>query len=341
MNDDKFEEIDKYLNGEMTHEQQLLFEEEMAKNEELSSAVNIFRSIEIEMSQNERYSSEENSVKKTLEELNQQYFKKESGEELSDAKKPGDNIFKSKETNAIEQTKADSSDSRFKLRKINLVARLAVAASIIGIIALSVTWYLEKANNSGIAGTITDSTKKANDKDTFSLNKSPSVNDITQKDKENIERDKAEVNQDILYAKYFKQDALPADIEGPLENAFIEYDNKKYAKAITAFDNPDITIITRGEESDQALTGFYAPYYKALCYMAIKNFQKAIHELDSAIANSPGNLFKIKAQWYLSLAYIKNGNLKSAATLLKQITSNKESSTYKIKAQRLIDDLNN
>src|SRR4051812_2903381 len=77
MNEDLFERIDKYLNGEMSREEQLLFEAEMAANGELASLVNVYRVIDRDMSENQKYDDRELALKKTLKEMNSRYFKDE------------------------------------------------------------------------------------------------------------------------------------------------------------------------------------------------------------------------------------------------------------------------
>jgi len=324
MNAGWFEKIDNYVNGKMSSEERSLFESEMTKNEDLVSAVNIYREIEKEMSQTEKYREDESSLKKTLQQLNTRYFKNGTGQEVQE----GADIL------IFKEPKKDLTSDIIKAKKINLGIRLAIAASIIGIIALSVTWYLQKEGNQGFP--LAGNTKKANDKDTSSINKNDPANNVAQQKERKLTAKKAEVTSTALYAANFKPDNTPLDKEGPLEIAFINYDNKEYAEAIAAFDNPDFS--TR-QESDHELTTFYAHYYKALSYMGIKNFQKAIPELNISIAKSPDDLFKLKSQWYLSLAYIKAGDIEKTKGLLNKISHTKKSSLYKTKAQNLLNRL--
>ena len=44
-----FEKIEEFLNGDMSREELLLFQAQMAKDEELSSAVNMYRVINAEI----------------------------------------------------------------------------------------------------------------------------------------------------------------------------------------------------------------------------------------------------------------------------------------------------
>ena len=72
-----------------------------------------------------------------------------------------------------------------------------------------------------------------------------------------------------LFANNFKPDAAPPDKEGPLENAFVYYENKQYEKASRDFEKADLGPVTRGDSEDnRKLMAFYIHYYKALSYMA-------------------------------------------------------------------------
>lgn len=343
-----FEKIEEYLNGEMTREELSLFQAQMSKDEELSSAVNMYRVINAEMSQHEQCDDAEISLRKTLKELSSRYIKRETNEELPAVEKQIATVSPPEEIPFIGRTKADMTDeSRVKIKK-GVWIRLTVAAGIIGIVTLSVTWYFHKADYSNVSITkkIPDTSKNANNKDASFLPDNMSKNDLGKKDEKRIITDKdknrqemAEVQPATLFANYFKPDAVPADKEGPLEDAFAYYESKKYADAISAIENADLNIITRGEEPDQELTAFYARYYKGLCYLANKNIQKAVPELDSARTHSPGQVFKIKAQWYLALAYLKDDRLKKAKQFLKYVAHNNQETEYKLKAQKLLREL--
>jgi TolA-binding protein len=74
MNEAKFDKIAQYLNGELSHEEQLDFESAMEKDEELAQLVKLYSTIEKEMTQQEIYSVNEAALKNTLSALNAKYF---------------------------------------------------------------------------------------------------------------------------------------------------------------------------------------------------------------------------------------------------------------------------
>ena len=73
--------------------------------------------------------------------------------------------------------------------------------------------------------------------------------------------------------------------------------------------------------------------------MALNKFKEAISALKNAIAISPDQLSKVRAQWYLALAYLKKDDLEKSKKLLEDISNNKLSPAYKIKARGLLDKL--
>ena len=341
MNGNWFENIEEYLNGKMSREEQLRFDEEMKKNKELSSTVYLYKTIEAEMGENEKFSDDENLLKKTLEELNKRYFKNENKEELISEDKQIFDILKSTQTDLIVQLKTNA--FAFKIWNRNVKTKLAIAAGFIGIVALAALWNLKNLYNSHISITKQTpvSSKKAATFDSFLVNNSIQNNVVKQnngkyKNDKNIKKVMiAEVTSAALFAAYFKPDAAPADIEGPLENAFYYYKNKKYNKTLAAIDLADLNVVTRGDETDEKLSKFYAHYYKAICCLTVGNIQKAIPELKNAISESPDDSSRVKSCWYLSLAYIKTGQLKKADELLNQIIYRDKTLVYKEKAQKL------
>lgn|GEM_PF-3396404 len=336
MDEALFEKIEQYLNGELSREEHLLFESEMAANEELASLVKLYDTVETEMKNNERNREDEMQLKKTLEQLNETYFKKEESEHRGNIK------FK-EEISPVESPKFEAPRNDTKIKRM-MWTKLAVAAAILGFIALGVTWYLHNLKDNpqiAVNNNQPDSSKTVTKPDTTHVN-----NPDTAHLQENIpppnlakENKKAALghqpNQEVLFASNYKRDVTPDDKEGPLEDAFYYYDKGDYKNAIAAIDGADLNN-TRGPETDLKLTTFYAHYYKAQSYIADNDVVKAIPELKKAISESPDSSLQIKAQWYLALAYIKTGDLKPAEELLKHIAENSADLEHKSKAQLLL-----
>ncbi len=236
------------------------------------------------------------------------------------------------------------SEKRAKIRTIRKwVVPISIAASLI----IMVTGYLALFHNKPASGNIANNknrkeqgelTGKQTDSTGIANNTGVDAA-VKQADKKHevLKKGPEKAEQQQLYAQNFVPDALPKDKEGPLEDAFAYYDLKAYRKAADAFEKADLNTATR--EPDEENTAFYASYYKALSYMAIKNAAKAIPELNKAMQESTDSLSVIKAEWYLSLAYLKTGNIKKTASLLGEIAGNRYETLYKAKAAALLKEL--
>lgn len=74
MNTNLFEKFEDYLNGELSSEEKSQFETTISSDKELSVEFNLYRAIETEMRVHESYSSNESTLKNSLQTLNNQYF---------------------------------------------------------------------------------------------------------------------------------------------------------------------------------------------------------------------------------------------------------------------------
>ena len=177
--------------------------------------------------------------------------------------------------------------------------------------------------------------------DTLPAKKEPAPTGVVNENKAKALPDKkiTKMKQAALFAKNFKPDAAPADKDGPIEDALVQYENKQYKQAIASIKNADIDQVTRGDESGQELTKFYAHYYKALSLMADKNIAEAMPELKAAMETSPTHLLAKKAKWYMALACISKGDIDKAKLLLRQIADTKGISVYRKQAEDLLKDL--
>jgi hypothetical protein len=74
MNEKIFEKIEQYLSNELSYEERLNFESELAVNKEIASMLKLYRSVDTEMRNIEKCTEEEIELKKTLNKLNAIYF---------------------------------------------------------------------------------------------------------------------------------------------------------------------------------------------------------------------------------------------------------------------------
>ncbi|MEJ7740880.1 MAG: hypothetical protein WKF97_25970 [Chitinophagaceae bacterium] len=319
MNEHYFVRIDQYLKGEMSREEQLFFQSELETNEELAAAFRIYQAIEEEMGNKNRHAEGEAALKISLEKLNERYFRNDAVQPI-----PEHHIIK-----------------RMAVWKI-----MGIAAALIGLVALGVTFYLQNQKNDSpvVVENKTDNvedsslaTEGITPTDSIpssgiahQAQDSPNVSGI--RSNYRIENKKREA----LYAANFKPDAAPEDQSGPLEEAFAHYESGEYKDYIEAAGQVDPALTSRGV----TLTPFYTDYYKAQSYMAIDNVSKAIPELRKSISKSPDSLWKAKVQWYLALAYLKTDQVKKASDLLGQLARNNQAGGYRARSAQLQKQLN-
>jgi tetratricopeptide (TPR) repeat protein len=339
MNESWFEKIEDYLNGKMSREERLLFELELGSNKELHAAFQLYQDIETEMSNQEKYSIQEAELNGLLENLNNRYIlSQQPAAVIPMDEKPG------------------------RVRKIQPWKSIAIAAGIIGLIFLGTIWYMQDIQeDAGIAvdSRRTDTASNHSHADTslksfpievtedkvetLDEKKNPGQEPVQEKTRKGVEK----VNEknanaeklDALFADNFEPDTVPDRRAGPLQSAFVHYENAEFENAITAIENADLNIVTRGSKADEKLVSFYKEYYLGLSYLAINQKTKAVIALEKALTNSPDASCKNKAQWYLSLAYLKTGKLDKIENLLNQLARDKKAGIYQNKAVKLQDEL--
>ncbi|MCU7551967.1 hypothetical protein OCK74_22800 [Chitinophagaceae bacterium LB-8] len=355
MNETWLEKIGDYLNGKMNHEERMQFEAEMASNEELYAVFKLYQTIEKEMSERAKHSSQEGELKSSLDELSTRYFPDEHERET------GENV-------TMYPVKGPTPVIPFgvvfgKVKRVRLWKSIAVAASIIGLIILGTIWFRQgDQNKPEIASEHSSSDTSADVSITDSISKSPSIDDQQNKPGVVVEKPehqqesiqvkpgknlKEEVHQnrpkagklDALFASNFKPDTLPVRKAGPLQTAYQHYESGDYEDAISAFEQVNMDVVTRGNDTNKALAAFYMHYFKGLSYLAINRASTAIQELEKALAGSPDAFSKGKTLWYLSLAYIKSGEPDKALNYLRKLAVEKQAGIYRDQGVKLMGEL--
>lgn len=353
MNIESFERIEDYLNGNMNSEERTLFEADLTQDKDLAEAFVLYRSIEENMRSTHQEFSDENSLRQTLEELGAVYFAApDSAPNIQT-----NEVLLSPVLKADNANDEDNGDGIIKRKErastLPIWIKVAVAASVIGILALGIVWFLpqkstelktSKANTniptnqvttanksqSPVAGTTLDSTAFPS-----SVAAVTEQNKGAQKDSLNV---LPKAKRETLFARYFKPDAPPEQHDEFLNDAVSFYRKEEYAKAAAEFDPVASTSTTRGETPDDATIIFQARYYQALSYLALGNATKAITILKKA--STDNHLLRIKVQWYLALAYLKNNQVNEARHLLTRLAQ-RESRQYRQKAENLLKELTN
>jgi hypothetical protein len=343
MNEKWFEKIDRYLNLEMTHEEQLLFESEIADDEELSSAFRVYRRIEEEMKSKGDYRENEASLKESLKRLNEKYFKVDN--QLSTKRRISENdpeILKRSEGSS-KSTDNRLTENNGNIKRMYSWKNIAIAAAIISFISLGALWYLQsekqtKDNRQTV--TRNDNIAKTSDAPKEETVKQNGIRREGSIENTIVNPPSLETNRKKYIAvasRHFKPDVSPSEVPDPSAVAMELYEAKNYENAISAF-NESARLMTRGDE-DIELIEFYSSYYKGISYLAIGNDKKALTELQNSVKKSPNENWRIRSQWYLALASLKNGNLQAADKLFHSLADNTHAGKYKSESTGLINEL--
>jgi hypothetical protein len=349
LTDEQYKQVLKYLDGEMDAVQQKTFEVILLTNRQLNDEVEFYKKIRLLAESVEQKDIDMNSTADEQKKSNDEH----TWAMISQAKKKWESQYEAElklkygiVTNAEKNIHPQTRDNRAK--RIHEWKWLA-AATVAGVICLVGGWlYFKSAkdnpqavviNNEKDSTIINNKITDGRSTDSTSISESPGLPQKTF-DK-NLASKKSEKLK-TLFKNNFIADAAPADKEGPLEDAFVYYENKEYERASRDFENADIGPLTRGDmEENRRLTTFYLQYYKALSYLASNsNTSKAITELKSAVQKSPDEIWKTKSKWYLALAHLKNGEIETCQILLKEVAGNHEAIELKQKAIALSKLLN-
>ena len=341
MRDISFERIGQYLNGELNEQDRLLFESELASDEELASAFNLYKEIEHEMRAGKEDTGR-TSLKNNLQQLGKTYFKNSEAKNSPITTSAAQPI-------SLHSLKNELFEEETTIKSTGTWKKFAVAAIIIGVIFLGIVMYensLQK--NYPVAGTNkkTDSSINIIKTDTPQIPKNLPEQNLAIQNKSDTNKAVKQKKQihinsksEVLFANNFKPDTIPENTAGPLEDALAYYEKGDYKNTVASIETADLNTELRGQEMDAKHIIFYAHYYKALSYLEETNAVKAIPELNNAIKESPDSVLQIKAQWYLALAYLKSNDIEKSKELLLKIVSVKHENTFQLQALNLLSDL--
>ncbi len=312
------EKIEQYCNHELSGEEKLRFENELKTNQELLEYYNLYKEVDETLRSEEINRKEEAALLNTLKSLNNRYVN------------PGVTEIKT----PVETKYPAVAELNHRTIKFNY---LAAAASIIGIIILSVVIYfsINKKNTTLSSTNVQQPIQPEKDsvvKEQQIVAADTGSNTTTTK----VSPEPKNVDLHKLFADNFQPDEPPAEIEGPLEDAFNYYNNHDYSDAYLEFSTADMNTPTRGVQTNLKLNTFYTSYYAGISYLAAKQPSNAIAQLKKALVKSPDSLSVIKTQWYLALAYLKTGSIDMAKQMFEKVAANPVSHSYQSKAEKVL-----
>jgi hypothetical protein len=358
---DEIPYIDRYFNGKLSTEEKKTFEGRCLADPAFSRMVAFYISLQ------------EHSKQQWVERKREQFahleaelfFADESSFSGNGALNTSEQYWieeKTGDTNTVEERERKASLKEEPLRslqeesirkvevKVRPVKRwqwMAVAATMLGVIAVGITLYVQKKEQ-GKTVAINISHEKST-KSNPALNHSSAQKNVvdsvvkqTDKKKQAPKKKLGKAEQQQLFAQNFVPDTPPGEKILLLEVAFDQYEKGNYKQASMEYEETQkavesLTTRTLEDEQEEAERNqilFYAHYYNALSYLATGNTTKAIKELE-AIKESPDRYWHNKQQWYLALAYLKTGEIAKTTTLLQQVAASKQAGDYRQKAIEL------
>lgn len=330
---EQVERIEQFLNGEMSPEEEQRFQQDLLTDQELLTAYTTYRVVQGDMLNPHQYAREED-VRSTLTELGNEFIRtsKTTNGSLENNGQP---LAAGSLKNITPHTR-----SRIKWMQPSKWAAAAILA-----IVITGSWYLitESSGKEKMAtkpaappGTAGNGRPKQD-----TLLQAPMLSDSAKlgisksRDVKN-RRPEQENSARQLFAAYFKPDTVPAEKAALLKTAFGLYESRQYTRAADLFEDAGLELSTRGTETDEPATRFYATYYQALGYMAGGQAVKAIPLLQKV--SSPGP-YQVKVDWYLALCYVRSNQVREALPLLRKIGKNGQAGQYGPAAGELVAEL--
>lgn len=355
MNEALLERVKNYCSGQMNLEDQERFEQDLTTNTELAALLELYRTIENGIEES-TYPEEEALLRASLETLHKEFLAGERQIEVSTMQAGEQYSSVTTAARHLPETRKD------RLRQLNPWKSVAVAAFIIGIIAMGSLLYFQKENHPSEVALHNETSGQPDrpvqlDTNLKGTHRPAGTGAIRPEGEPTPSKQDHKgptvlptltaAAQKALYTESFQKDSLPSDYSDLLQEAFHRYQNGEYQDAIASIDIEALQVALeeqrpRGQQvaqQEEQRTLFYAHYYRALSYMMEQKEGKAISEWHRALAGSPDRYWRGKAQWYLALAHLKMGHLRETRQSLKQVAANGHAPAVQEKAVQLLKKL--
>lgn len=283
----QYENIQKYLDGEMSPDDEKVFLDELNMNATLQE--------NLEFEQNLRENIE-SITEKNISEVDFNIEKK-----FNDA--------------PYIKSLIEKAGKGRKSQAISIKSWIAIGVAASSIIAVSIIWLLSPDPKTQKTAEIrVDSPIIKKDSSLLTKPKN-SIN--------NIVPSPPNINLAELYNKFFKKENVPEEKPVVLAEALMDYENEEY-KTLQNLDLNNLPA-DRGpaESNEKQYIKELGHYFKGLSFIETNEDQQAIKNLQWVIDSANNKQLLVKAQWYLALINIKKGNNNKAIPLLNTVANNK------------------
>jgi hypothetical protein len=308
-----FEDVQKFLDGEMTPKEEQVFFEKVKQNSSLADHLDF----EAEL-QNYLYTQEfeKYSVNLKQENLSVTVPKTEEEKKLFDAIK----------NNKIEIETGGRVINLFRRRGFYYIAAASLAAIVLTIVGINYFQSSSPANETAYID-VKNETKG-------SIPVSRHIDSNQRIKKASIADSSRGVNYASLADTFYKKDK-PDKLTAHMSSKEIKDFNRGDYTSIQKL-NLDKVSQTGNTDEDRK-TKDLSYYYKGLSYMETNNPHDAVKNLRRVADSTQNEQLKIKAWWYLSLAYLKDNNSAKAIEFLTKVKGNHAEHFYQQKASLLLD----
>ncbi len=328
---EQYENIQNYLDGVMTPQEEIVFLNELKQNASLKESFDF----EKELRQNLRSIQD----KKNLFEKPDDYYETDKNvadnNSIRNLIEQANNEWEQENKNSpnISELIIDNRPRLPKARVVNLKSWIGIAAAACVLLAVaSLVLFLPQSHApSSIVKNI----------DTSSIKKNTNITKTIPGDSiKNINPEAPGVDAIALFKKYYTKDTAHPSMPDLLAAVPEQYQkgNYSYTDEINFGNVPN----TRGSSADinskQNILQL-GHYYKGISYIETNDNKKAVENLKWVIDSAQNPQLETKAQWYLALIYLKENNAKKALPLLSSLSKNSNEIQYHKKAAEVLKDL--
>lgn len=330
---EQYENIQNYLDGVMTPQEEIVFLNELNQNASLKESFDFEKELRQNLTsindkknlvekpedyyETDKNAADYNSIKNLIEQTNNEW-------EQENKNSPG-----------ISELIIDNRPGLPKAKVVNLKSWIGIAAAACVLLAVAslVLFLPESPVPSSVVKNIDTSSVKKN----INTNITKAVPADSLK---NINPENKKFDGSALFKKYYAKDMGNPPMPDLLAMIPADYQkgNYSYSERLDLRDVPNTRGSSNDRNSKQNILQL-GHYYKGLSYIETKDNKKAGENLKWVIDSAQNSQLKTKAQWYLALIYLKENNAKKAVQVLSSLSKNYNEVQYHKQATAVLENI--